>query len=470
MYLSRHVVSGFFGSLITLATVGCGKSDLTLPGPSTPDATPAAITIFGGDNQTAAPGSPLPAPIVVKVVDSQGNPLAGQAVTFAPASGGAGAQVTPPTATTDGSGLAGATWVLGTAATTQEAVAQVVGGNQLQVRFSATARPGTPSAPILVVRTQPSSSAVAGAVFGRQPVIQLRNAEGNDLTQSGVPVTAAVISGTGTLAGTTTLVTNSQGRAEFSDLRIDGGSGAHVLIFAAAGYTSVTSDPIDVSQPAGNPPPGGNQNPTAASDEYNTIEGSNHTLEVSAADGVLQNDRDPEGGTLTASIESDPSHGHASLDPDGSFRYTPERDFFGDDQFTYRATDPSWNSSTATVTIHVAPVNDSPRFNIRVGRVTESDGDSRTVERFIEDISPGADNESDQALTFVIVGNSDPGLFASGPTITRDGHGSTATLSFTAAEDVDGEAEITVVLRDNGGTANGGGDTSPPQTFRIRIR
>jgi hypothetical protein len=292
----------------------------------------------------------------VKVIDDQGSPVAGQSVAFTPLT--AGAQVTPETVTTDGNGLAGATWILGPGSITQEVVAQVVGGDQLQVRFTATAQ--------------------------------------------------------------TT---------------------------------------------------GGNQAPLAASDEYTTREGGDHTLTISPAVGVLQNDRDPEGGTLTASDASDPANGRVSLQSDGSFNYTPAPNFFGDDHFTYRANDPAGSSSTATVTIHVLPVNDSPRFSIRVHELKVKPGQTpHTVTRFVENINPGADNESDQVLTFEVIGNSNPGLFASGPSITRDGQGDTATLSFTPAGDQKGSADITIVLHDNGGTANGGADTSRSQTFRIRVK
>jgi len=117
----------------------------------------------------------------------------------------------------------------------------------------------------------------------------------------------------------------------------------------------------------------------------------------------------------------------------------------------------------------VLPVNDSPRFIIKVDRVRAKPGEkTHTVKRFAT-VNPGADNEADQVLTFVVIGNSNPSLFASGPTITPDGQGNTATLTFTPAAGQTGSADVTIVLRDNGGTANGGSDTSPPQTFNIRV-
>jgi hypothetical protein len=77
--------------------------------------------------------------------------------------------------------------------------------------------------------------------------------------------------------------------------------------------------------------------PIAEDDEYDTIEGFTNILQVSPDDGVLHNDVDPEGETLTATSASDPKNGFVSLNPDGSFSYNPVVNFFGDDHFTYRA-------------------------------------------------------------------------------------------------------------------------------------
>ena len=186
---------------------------------------------------------------------------------------------------------------------------------------------------------------------------------------------------------------------------------------------------------------------------------------------MLQNDRDPEGGQLTASDASDPPNGAVTLNGDGSFSYDPDVNFFGDDRFTYRASDPSGKSSTATVTVHVAPVNDAPFFTLNVNPVVVAAGGvPQAVGNFAVGISPGADNEVDQILTFEVVGNSSPWLFASGPAVTRDGQGNTATLSLTPAAGLTGVAEVTIVLRDNGGTDYVGYDTSAPQTFIILVQ
>lgn len=83
------------------------------------------------------------------------------------------------------------------------------------------------------------------------------------------------------------------------------------------------------------------------------------TLTVPAP-GVLGNDSDPEGDTLSAVIEVAPERGDLALAPDGSFRYVPDEDYFGEDAFTYRASDGESLSSPATVTVSVLGVNDPP--------------------------------------------------------------------------------------------------------------
>src|SRR5204862_6531415 len=48
--------------------------------------------------------------------------------------------------------------------------------------------------------------------------------------------------------------------------------------------------------------------------------------------------------------------------------------------------------------------------------------------------------------------------------------GATGTLTYQTAANANGTATVTVVAKDNGGTANGGADTSASQTFTIKER
>ncbi len=92
--------------------------------------------------------------------------------------------------------------------------------------------------------------------------------------------------------------------------------------------------------------------PTAAPDSYTTLQ--NTTLDI-AAPGVLGNDEDADGDWLAAVLESQPAHGELTLNANGSFSYTPEAGYSGNDSFSYRADDYDGQSEAAKVTIEVLP-------------------------------------------------------------------------------------------------------------------
>jgi lysophospholipase L1-like esterase len=100
-----------------------------------------------------------------------------------------------------------------------------------------------------------------------------------------------------------------------------------------------------------------NTAPVAVSNSYSTNQGA--ALVVSAP-GVLGNDSDAELNPLTAVLDSGPSHGGLTLNPNGSFTYTPAGSYAGPDSFTYHANDGSLNSNVATVSITVIAVNTAP--------------------------------------------------------------------------------------------------------------
>ncbi|MCL6503042.1 MAG: DUF4214 domain-containing protein [Pirellulales bacterium] len=91
-----------------------------------------------------------------------------------------------------------------------------------------------------------------------------------------------------------------------------------------------------------------NQAPVAAADSY--VFDLNTALVVSAS-GVLSNDTDPEGASLSAVLVSGPSNGTLSLNANGSFTYTPNTNFNGLDSFSYQASDGSLTSSAVVVTL-----------------------------------------------------------------------------------------------------------------------
>lgn len=97
--------------------------------------------------------------------------------------------------------------------------------------------------------------------------------------------------------------------------------------------------------------------PIAQDDDYSVVTGQN--LIVSAP-GVMGNDSDPQGLPLTAQLVTGPAHGLMVFNPDGSFSYTANLGFTGQDTFTYQVHNGFLASQTATVRINVQPVMGGP--------------------------------------------------------------------------------------------------------------
>lgn len=128
--------------------------------------------------------------------------------------------------------------------------------------------------------------------------------------------------------------------------------------FGADSFTYAASDgigetPTTVSLSVVNT----NAAPEAADDSY--AMDKNGALSVSAAEGVLANDADADGTPLNVQLVDGPLHGTLTLNADGSFTYVPEAGFFGEDSFSYRASD-GLDTDIATVNLTVNNVNGAP--------------------------------------------------------------------------------------------------------------
>ena len=159
--------------------------------------------------------------------------------------------------------------------------------------------------------------------------------------------------------------------------------------------------------------------------------------------------------------------------------YTPNANYNGSDSFTYKVTDRGdpdncssapcdgpKTSTTQTVSITVTAAYDPPSFALPTSpdQTVLEDAGAQTVSGFATSISAGPANESGQTLTFH-VSNDNNGLFSAQPSINV----STGTLTYTPAANANGSATVSVYLTDNGGTANGGSDTSTTKTFKITV-
>ena len=97
-----------------------------------------------------------------------------------------------------------------------------------------------------------------------------------------------------------------------------------------------------------------NDLPLAIDDVVDVLEDTAHTIQV------LENDVEVDGETLAVTIDEQPAHGIASIEPSGAITYTPNANYFGPDSIVYRVVDGAGENSTATVSISVESVNDNP--------------------------------------------------------------------------------------------------------------
>jgi len=91
--------------------------------------------------------------------------------------------------------------------------------------------------------------------------------------------------------------------------------------------------------------------PTAEDDGYSINHGE--MLTVSVANGVLNNDTDPQGNGLTAALLDASISGTLDFQGDGSFTFMPEAGFTGLTEFAYYANDGTSNSNGVAVMIYV---------------------------------------------------------------------------------------------------------------------
>lgn len=281
--------------------------------------------------------------------------------------------------------------------------------------------------------------------------------------------TVSVVTGTGTPTGT---VAFKDGNSTLATVALVNGSASTIQTFSVAGQHNITA--VYSGDAAFNGSTSAvlaqqvnivNLPPVATNDAYVTNEDT--PLNV-AAPGVLGNDTDPNNDPLTAVKVSDPVHGTLTLNANGSFTYTPAANYNGPDSFTYQASDGTFTSNVATVSITVNAVNDPPSFTKGADQTVSVSVNPgvQTVTGWATNISAGPPNESSQTLTFLVSTNNDlafamlPSIDASTGTLTYEPDQSTASQVLVT---------VTVTLQDSGGTANGGQNTSAPQQFFITI-
>ena len=170
-----------------------------------------------------------------------------------------------------------------------------------------------------------------------------------------------------------------------------------------------------------------NDAPVAANDTAAGTEDTPVTIPV------LGNDTDPEGDPLTVVAASSPD-GTVTINPDGTITFIPAPNFNGSTIITYTISDGNGGTSTATVAVTIAPVNDLPTDDDEA--ITVIDGSTSIINVLANAADPDGDTLS------VIIASVDFGSVAINP----DG-----TLTYVAPIGFSGDVMISYTISDGNG-------------------
>jgi hypothetical protein len=212
-----------------------------------------------------------------------------------------------------------------------------------------------------------------------------------------------------------------------------------------------------------------NDAPVANADTRSTDEDT--PLEFAATQLLRNDDPGPaneSSQTLTVTAVDQAVNGQVSLGTNGDITFTPATGFNGQASFEYTVCDNGspneCSEMIAIVNVTASQVNDAPGFTSGASQTVAEDSGPHRIPGWATGISAGPADESDQRLTFEVTNNTNTELFSTQPSVAPNG-----TLRYALAADKNGSADVTVRLEDNGGTANGGADTSAEQTFTINV-
>jgi hypothetical protein len=142
----------------------------------------------------------------------------------------------------------------------------------------------------------------------------------------------------------------------------------------------------------------------------------------------------------------------------------PAPNEFGNTDITITAENNLKEKATQTFSLEIKPVNDAPSFTIPTAITLAETSGSQTFNNWAKNIFPGALNEFDQELSFrVSVDRQD--LFYLQPEIDPI----TGDLHFFSSDNMNGLAQLSVYLYDNGGTSNNGKNRSETKSCSVII-
>ena len=242
------------------------------------------------------------------------------------------------------------------------------------------------------------------------------------------------------------VVVNEDGSYTYTpNANYNGGDSFTVLVSDGKGGTALSTVNIEVS-PVNDKPtvedPSGNIDPVTGHYKATTDEDKPVSGKVSASD--------VDGDTLTFTKGSNPANGTVTVDAQGNWTYTPNKDYNGADSFTITVSDGKGGTATATVDIGVTPLNDPPKFedpsngNPNIDPVTGHYKATTDEDEPVSGKVSASDVDGD-ALSYVKGSNPTNG------TVTVDAQGN---WTYTPNKDYSGSDSFTITVSDGkGGTA-----------------
>ena len=174
-----------------------------------------------------------------------------------------------------------------------------------------------------------------------------------------------------------------------------------------------------------------NDKPVITTTVISAIEDNVTNVQIEASDA--------ENDTLTYTVVSAPTSGTLTLSSQGAASYTPGTNFFGSDSFQVKANDGTIDSDTVTISINIAPVNDTPVVDDASFTVDE--------DTLLAGQLSGSDVEN-QTLTFIVVTPPSNGTL----TLNTDG-------SFEFSPNTDFNGQDSFEVKANDGTDDGAAKT-----------
>ena len=212
-----------------------------------------------------------------------------------------------------------------------------------------------------------------------------------------------------------------------------------------------------------------NTQPTALTDNYSTE--FETQLVVSVVDGLLANDTDADGDELIIASNTDVSDGTLSLQSDGSFIYTPNTGFVGNDSFSYTVNDGTDESFAVSVQIIVGSTGNSVidtwyGLNQSIGNI----GQPQTFANVLGNVS---DPDGIASLSYTLNGGPSRQLTI-GPDGLRLDLAGDFNVDLNRADLTEGNNLVEITAIDNGGSEtsttvnlNYSGLTSWPEAYQI---